>query len=326
MTPDFKIIAAGINITAQIKDRLLGLTISDEAGFKSDTVEIALDDRDNAIELPLPGAPMAVFMGYRETFLVPMGVFTADEVLAKGPPDTVTIRGKSANLGGPLQEQKTRAWDDMTIADIVATIASEHALEPRVAERYRDFRYEHLDQTDESDLNFLTRLAQNHDAIATVKGEALLFIGRGEGLTASGLPMLPVPITKTGNLKWSMTLAARGDFKSVEAYWHDQETGTRQTVTAGDGTPVRKLRHVYATEEEAQTAAQSQLDEAQRGKDTLKVTMPGNPLIAAEGQILALGFRIGVSGLWSITRAKHQIAGRGFTTLIETEKPKSEIG
>lgn len=58
MTPDFKVIAAGINITPQIRDRLLSLTIMDEAGLKSDSVEITLDDRDGLIELPIPGAPL----------------------------------------------------------------------------------------------------------------------------------------------------------------------------------------------------------------------------------------------------------------------------
>lgn len=322
MTPDFKIIAAGINITPQISDRLLSLTVSDAAGMKSDTVEITLDDRDNAVELPLPGALMAVFMGYKESLLVPMGIYTADEVVAKGPPDTVTIRGKAAHLGGGLQEQKTRAWDDVTIEDIVTTIAGEHELTPKVAERFREFHYDHLDQTDESDINFLTRLAQDHDALASVKGQTLLFIGRGEGLTASGLPMLPIPIRKTGQLRWSMTLASRGDFRTVEAYWHNTDTGARETVSVGDGPPVRKLRHVHASEEEAQAAAQAKLDEAQRGTDRLSVEMPGNPLIAAEAQILAIGFRIGVSGLWSITDVQHQIAGGGFTTSIDAEKPK----
>ena len=52
MTPDFEVWAAGVNITSQVKDRLISLTVTDEAGFKSDAVEIALDDRDNAIELP----------------------------------------------------------------------------------------------------------------------------------------------------------------------------------------------------------------------------------------------------------------------------------
>lgn len=324
MTPDFKVIAAGINITPQIKDRLLSLSVSDEAGLKSDQLEITLDDRDNAIELPAPGAPLVVLMGYKETFLVPMGVFTADEVVCKGPPDTVTIRGKAANMGGSIKEQKTRSWEGKTIKDIVATIAGEHDLEPKVAKAYADFRYEHLDQTDESDLNFLTRIAKDHDALATVKGEALLFIGRGEGKTASGIPMLPLPITKSGKLSWSMTLASRENYKSAQAYWHDQTTGKKEVVTEGEGSPAKKLRHTYGTEDEARQAAKGKLAEIKRGNESLSMTMPGNPLIAAEGQIIALGFRVGVAGLWSITRARHELRGSGFTTSIETEKPNSE--
>jgi phage protein D len=173
MTQDFKVIAAGINITSQIKDRLLALVVTDEAGFKSGTVEITLDDRDNAIELPLPGAPLVLFMGYKETFLVPMGVFTADEVVAKGPPDRIIIRGKAVNLGGSIKE-------------------------PKVAKPLRAFTYEHIDQTDESDIHFLTRIGKGHDAIASVKGQTLLFVNKGEGKTASGIPMIPRPITKSG--------------------------------------------------------------------------------------------------------------------------------
>ena len=322
MTPDFKVIAAGINITSQIEDRLLSLVVSDQAGFKSDTVEITLDDRDNAIELPLPGAPLIVFMGYKETFLAPMGVFTADEVVAKGPPDRVTIRGKAVNLGGSIKEQKTRNWDDKTIEDIVGTIAGEHGLEPKVAEALKPFLYEHLDQTDESDINFLTRIAKDHDAIATVKGEALLFIGKGEGKTASGLQMIPRPITKSGELRWSMTLASRGNFKAVEAHWHNEESGQKETVIAGEGSPIKRLRHIHSTKAEAEKAAKAKLDEFKRGDDTLSITMPGDPTVAAEGQIIALGFRIGVSGLWSVTSARHEISGGGFTTSIKTEKPK----
>ncbi len=233
MTPDFKVIAAGINITSQIGNRLLSLVVKDEAGFKSDTLEVTLDDRDNAIALPLLGALLIVFMGYKETSLMMMGMFTADEVAAKGPPDRVTIRGKAMNLSGSIKEQKTRNWDDKTIEDIVGTIAGEHDLEPKVAEALKPFLYTHLDQTDESDINFLTRIAKDHDAIATVKGKALLFIGKGVGKTASGIPTIPRPITKSGELRWSMTLASRGNLKAVGAHWHNEETGQKETVTAG---------------------------------------------------------------------------------------------
>ena len=283
MTPDFEVWAAGINITDQIKDRLLSLTVTDEAGFKSDAVELVLDDRDNAIELPLPGAPMLVLIGYKETFLMPMGAYTADEVVAKGPPDTITIRAKAANLGGSIKEQKTRAWDDVTIEDIIAKIAAEHGLEPKVAEAFKAFHYEHLDQTDESDIHFVTRLAKQHDALASVKGNALLFMGKGAGKTVSGLVMPPRPIQKTGKLSYSMTLVTRGNYKSVEASWQNEDTGTRDKVTAGDGSPVKKLRHTYPNKKEAEQAAKAKLDEFKRGNDTLRITMPGDPTVAAEG-------------------------------------------
>ncbi len=321
MTPDFKVIAAGINITSQISDRLLGLTVNDEIGTKTDQVEIALDDRGNAIDLPPPGAPLLVAMGYKEAFLMPMGLYTADEVVAKGPPDTVTIRGKAADLGGTIKEQKTRAWDDKTIEEIVTAIAGEHELEPKVAEVYADFHYDHLDQTDESDINLLIRIAKDHDALATVKGGSLLFVTKGEGKTASGLDMLPIPITKSGKIAWSMTFATREDFNSVSANWHDQATGKKEKVTEGDGAPVKKLRHTYANEGEARASAKAALAEIKRSKDTLSMTMPGNPAIAAGGQILAIGFRAGVNGTWSIKSASHRINSGGFTTSIECEKP-----
>lgn len=324
MTPAFKIVAAGVNITDQISERLLSLVVTDEAGGKSDRVQITLDDRDNAIELPLPGAPLVVSMGYEETYLAPMGIFTADEVVAKGPPDKVIIRGKAANLGGSIKGQITRAWDDSTIADIVGTIAGAHGLKAKVSEAFRDIIYSHLDQTDESDISLLTRLAKDHDAIASVKGETLVFMGKGEGKTASGIPMPPRIMRKDGNIRWSMTLASRGKFGSVEASWHNQQTGTRDKVTTGEGAPVKRLRHVYPDQDEARRAARAKLDEMGRGNDTLSVTMLGDPLIAAEAQILASGFRVGVSGTWSIKSARHEIAGGGYTTSIEAEKPKSE--
>ena len=37
--------------------------------------------------------------------------------------------------------------------------------------------------------------------------------------------MILRPITKSGELRWSMTLASRGNFQAVEAHWHNEETG-----------------------------------------------------------------------------------------------------
>lgn len=324
MKPDFSIVADGQDITGLIKDRLLSLSVTDEAGFKSDAVEITLDDRGGEIELPTPGANLIVSLGYSEQFLVPMGIYTSDEVTMRGLPARMTIRGKSANMGGSIKEQKTRSWDKKKLGEIVQTIAAEHGLEPQVAEAYRDFFYEHLDQTDESDINFLTRLGKEHDAIVSVKGEALLFMGKGEGKTASGAALAQRYIYRDGKTTYSATLANRENFKAVEAFWHDHQAGERKKVTEGEGSPVKRLRHSFPNESEAKRAAKAKLDEMKRGNDTFTVTMPGDPLVMAEGQIVAVGFRSGIDGTWSVKGVKHSLTSAGYRTTIRCEKPKKE--
>ena len=63
------------------------------------------------------------------------------------------------------------------------------------------------------------------------------------------------------------------------------------------------------------------MDEIKRGNNTASITMLGEPLLAAEAQTLAIGFRSGVSDKWWIESARPTIRGLGFTTKFETEKP-----
>lgn len=321
MTPDFKIMAAGANITPQIKDRLISLRISDEAGTKSDMLEVTLDDRDGRVEIPLPGAPILVMLGYSETGIMPMGLFTADEVTVSAPPAQIIIRAKAAHLGGSIKEQKTRSWDKKTIGEIVDTIAGEHKLTPKVAEPFKAIKYEHIDQTDESDIHFLSRIGRDHDALVSVKGGALLFMARGTGLTVSGLSMLPRPVWSKDAASWTMTFATRENWGSVTAQWHDTASAARKEVKAGDAQPTYKLRHIYSSEQEAQQAADAKLTETKRGNDTFEVVIPGDPLIAAGGRIVTLGFRPGVDGLWSVKSVAHELSTSGFITKISTERP-----
>lgn len=321
MRPDFVVIADGIAITPQIKDRLLSLTVTDNAVGSADTVEIELDDRDGLIELPRPGARLRVLMGYEGRLLLPMGTYIAREVSLEGPPDRMTIVGEAADIGGELKEQKTRSWDEMTIGDIVATIAGEHGLEPKVSEQLASYYYDHLDQTDESDIHFVMRIGRDHDALVNVKGEALLFIARGEGKTAAGVPLLPQVITRGQTTSHRVLRSTREFFPKVEAAWHDRKKGQRSIEVAGEGQPVKKMRQTFATKEDAQRAAEAKLKEMEREGDTVEITMPGNAALTAEGRLILAGFRVGVDGVWSLTSVTHRLDGSGFKTSIAGELP-----
>nr|VFK12740.1 MAG: hypothetical protein BECKLFY1418C_GA0070996_100165 [Candidatus Kentron sp. LFY] len=323
MTPAFRIFADSSEITGAIRDRLISLSVTDEAGNHSDTVEIRLDDRDGIIELPRKGAELEVLMGYRESGLVEMGLFTVDEVELTGPPDTMVVRGKAANMRASLKAHKTRPWDETTIGDIVAAIAGEHGLEPRVADSLASVKIVHLDQTEESDLHLLTRIAKKYDAVSKPVNNFLLFVPRGEAKSATGKEIPAVSINRNETSDHRVTLADRGKYQAVLAHWHDTSTGLRTPVQVGEGEPVFTLRHAYKDANTATAAAQAKLDALMRGLGTLSLTLKhGNPVLAAEAKLTLLGFREGVDGDWVITQANHTMAGGGYSTSLGAETPK----
>lgn len=324
MKPDFKIVMDGFNATSKIGDRLLSITVQDDAGVKSDTVRIELDDRGNTLLEPPDGAAIVVFMGYKGRGLMPMGLFTLDKVEYEVAPDRMIIQGKAADFGGSIKDQKSRSWDDKTIEDIVTTIAGEHDLKPKIADRFKAIKYDYLAQRAESDINFLARIGREQDAIATVKQGALLFIGKGEGKSASGLTLPQAWVFKSQALAGTRVTKNKATiYKSVKATWHDKESGDKKSVTVGDGAPVFEITHPHQSRDAAKSAAKAKLDEQARLGHSLSVKLEGTPLLRAEGQLLAIGFRLGVPPLWSIKSVVHRLTSAGFTTQVECELPKA---
>ncbi len=100
MTPAFRVVADGADITAMINDRLLQLKTTDKPGMESDEFELRIDDRDGAVVLPPRGASIEIFLGYVETSLTRIGRYVVDEIELSGPPDTLVITGKASDMRG----------------------------------------------------------------------------------------------------------------------------------------------------------------------------------------------------------------------------------
>jgi hypothetical protein len=322
MTPDFRILADSADITAAIRARLVSLSVTDEAGTDSDSAEITLDDRDGVIALPRTGAQLEIGMGYKESGVLTMGRYVVDEISLSSNPQTLRIRSRAADLRQGLKRPRTRPWEDVSVSDIVSTIAAEHGYEPKVAQALASEQIKHLDQLDESDLHFLTRLARERGAIAKPAGGMLLFVPPGEAKSASGKNLPAITLDRNEFTRWSVTIAERGKYLSVIARWHDPDTATEHSVTVGEGDPTYTIRRLYPDEATATSAARAQLDAFTRGVATLRATGPGNPTFVGESPLTISGVRSGVDGSWSVTRVTHRIDKGGYTCDIEAEIPK----
>lgn len=320
--PTARIVIDGLDITTRLLDKsrkkiLVSLTITDEAGIKSDTAELTIDNREG-FPAPKKGALMEVWLGYEPT-PVYMGKYRVDDWTKSGPPNILTVSAKAAELTTKIKGQKTRSWHDTTLGDIVKKIAGEHSLGVAVDSELSGRKVEHIDQQTESDLNFLSRLAKRNGALFKLADGKVLFAKKGSKTTPAGSAK-PAKTVKPGDVgSWSMTESERGGHKSVKCSWMDHKAGKRKTVTAGEGEPVHRDKRLYRTEAEAKAAAEAALGDLARGKRDGSLTMAGNPDFCAEMDVTLADFDPDVDGTYSAKSVSHTLDSSGYSTTVNLE-------
>lgn len=329
MSPNYRLVANSNDITAIIKDRLVSLRFTDGTGYDSDMLEVVLadNDPDNPIQMPATGAELELFLGYDDA-AERIGLFICDEIELSGWPAEMTIRARAApfdlskNGKTALQTQKSRSWPKATtLGAMVKKIAAEHGLEPAIAAKLASISLPHIDQNAESDLHFLARVAKKYDAVVKPAAGKLILAKKGEAKAVNGQSLPKVTLTQEEVSRWRLVRSKRETAGMVVAYWHVTKNAKRNEIRVGSGVPVMRLKMYYPTKEMAVAAARSELDRRERGQVKLSVTLPGRTDLIAEGRVVLSGFRDGVAGEWSITRAEHSMDRNGYVTLIEAEKP-----
>lgn len=324
MQPKFKIIADATDVTAKISDRLIELRIVTTSDKSSDYVEIMLDDREGKLALPSSGMWLDVSIGYADKPPTSMGRFIHDDHDIELNPRRLAIRAKAADFtaNSALKAPKTRSFDDIGLCDLVNQIASEHDYTGACAPDFADITIAHIDQTAESDLNLLRRIARQHGATFKAAGQHLLFLPTGKGKSAATQRTLPSVTIRPGDItRGRVNRKDRTKYRSVTAKYRDIDQGKTITVRVGEGDPTFEIRDPRPNRDQALADAESRYKTLQRKSGSLSLTLPGNPILMAEGRVVMKGWRDGVDGDWSITRVTHVISGNGGYRCDVTAEP-----
>ncbi len=318
--PSYRISLDGQDITPRINGRLLQLTLIDNRGMEADQLDITLSDYDGKLAIPRKGVELRLAIGW-EDGLVERGTYIVDEVEHSGAPDVIILRARSADLRGSLRVKRSQSWHCISIGDLVRTIANRQNLTPLLSEQLARISLEHIDQTDESDIAFLTRLAERYDAVATVKAGNLLFLAAGEGTTASGQSIPTVAITRAAGDSHRYSVIDREQYTGVVARWHDLANARLREVIAGSAGNLKSLRQTYPTEAAARAAAQAEWNRIGRGAAAFSLTLArGRPDLYPETPLRVRGFKRDIDERsWLITRVTHTLTEGGYTTAIECE-------
>lgn len=320
-SPDYRLTLQGQTLSPELDARLSNLRLTDNRGMEADQLDITLSDHDGRLELPPHGAELHLALGWKGQPLVDRGTYIVDEVEHSGTPDTVTIRARSADMRQGLPGKRTQSWDNVVIRDIIATIAERHALEPRLSESLAGIRVRHIDQTDESDLHFLTRLAERFDAVATVKAGKLLFVAAGQATTASGTQIPPITLTRRVGDQHRYVISDRDAYSGVKAYWNDASGAERKQVIAGETDNLKSLRPTYASEDDALAAAQSEWQRIQRGVAEFSLDLAdGRPDLYPETPVRLVGWKGQIdAATWLITEVTHNLSDSAYSMSLSME-------
>ena len=321
MTPEFRITANGADFSAAARDRLLSLTVTEADGEEADRLEITLDDRDGRLESPPIEALISVALGYRDTGLSSMGLFEVEGVRGNGPPDTMTITATAVDLRNLARAPRTVAHEDRTLEEIALEIAGRAGLGLVLGSSLADVRFDYIAQTAESDLHFLTRIARGLDATAKAASGRLVVARRSDNVTAAGDAKRPVRLSRAELTDWRFDISAREAEGTVEAEIQMTESAEKKLIKVGSGDPVRRLRHVFATEDEARSHAEAVLARSIREKTEIGATLARfEPALFAAGRVSFAGLRPEFAGAWHITEVRHNLANGGLVTSITANR------
>lgn len=371
LTPFALLTLNGKAFGTETNARIISIEMTDKRGFEADELTIELNDYDGAIAIPSMGDKITLDLGYKETGVVSKGEFKFAEFTHQGAPDTLSITARAADLADTLAEQKEKSWHKQTLFQIVETIAKVHGYSGekcKIADEYKQVNIAHIDQTSESDASFLSRLAEQYGAIATVKHGILLFIPEGNAQTASGKDIEPVIITRQSGDQHTFSYDTANAYNAVRAYYTDKKTGKKMEVVIGkenlqaekktvskttkykkprkdkttgktvtgktttknvqvtrkidtNGLKIKTLRHLYASETGAYSAARAAFKKLLRGAAQFSLSLAvGRPDLYPETPVVVDGFKPEIDReTWLITEITHRLDDGGYVCDVKLE-------
>lgn len=320
--PIFKVEVEGIDISAKIVDRLISLNVKDNRGLEVDSIDLELDDSDGLLSIPPEGAKIQVWLGWSNTGLIDKGVYKVESTAHRGTPDVLSITAFASDISEGLKQKRERSFNNKTIEDIFTTVANQYELKPIIHNKFASKVIKYIAQN-ESDANLITRIADENDAIATVKNSHLLLLPRGASQTVSGLNLPRVSIMRTMGDQHSYTTGTGTDkVTAVKAFYYETNKSKKGNVVIGDNQDnLKELRFVHRDKETAEQAANAEYNRCKRGAKQLSYTLSlGDPSLIPEQEYEFIGLKQEIDEIvWLATNLTHNLSENGLTTSIELE-------
>ncbi len=318
--PDFVLYFEGKDITKDLRPYMLEIKYTDNI-TAVDNLNIILDNSTKEFttnSFPTTDLEIKLYIKHLKTGeYIYCGTFKRDDFERKLY--IANLKASSIVKNSTIKTtKKNRTFKNTSLSKIVNQIAIENNLQP-IIKLKEDIPIKNLLQQNETDSQFIEKLAKNYSFNQKITPEKLFFIHQKE------LEDQP-PIQKfkeTDLIDCSLNDKTAVIYKKAIVFYHDPKENRDFKYEYEDpDIPVGeelKINQKVESIEEAKKLAISKLKEKNKFRHSGTITVEGNPLLVA-GATIELDTQDIFSGKYFIESSTHTISQQGYTTQLQIRK------
>ena len=318
--PDFVLYFEGKDITKDLRPYILELRYTDNVSAVDD-LSIVLDNSNKEFtnaSFPTPNLEIKLYIKHLKTReYIYCGTFKRDNLKRKLY--TTTIKALSIVKKSTIKTtKKNRTFQNTSLSQIVSQIATENSLTP-VIKQTEDLQIKNILQQNETDSQFIEKLAKKYGYLQKITPDKLFFIQQEELENQE-----PIEIFKENDLiDCDLDDNTAKIYKGAVVYYHDPKENKDfkyeyidPNIEIGE---ILKINQKVENTEEAKKLAISMLKQKNKFKQSGSITVEGNPLLVAGATVeLDLGDKF--SGKYFIESSTHTVGQQGYTTTLQIRK------
>lgn len=345
--PDWRILYAHSDVTLALDPFHVRSAWTDPLHGRPTRIDITLENREGLFSgpfMPAKGDDLGFQIGYKNgplQGLWPGGSFTLDEFELTGPPDQVIVRGLGSNVKKAQREIRSRAFEGAKLQDVVSRVAK--SLEMNWVGEMPNISFDRVTQNQETDLDFLRRLAESYGCVLRVEDGTLVF-HRLDLVLKDGLEVV---VERSNVIRYSIRSKTADQPRGfVSRYWDparkdqfkpltskptlitikklpapsNKLTPEGRLVLDSGRVDIGKILDRVENSAQAQARMDAALLRANMGAAAGVIEVLGDPRLRSGVTVNLTDDWLNLSGAYVVTMAKHTIGKDGYTTEIDIAK------
>ncbi len=300
--PQVLMIKGGAIISAGLNDHLVAVEYIDAIDNEVDGLILTFS---KMFLPPVSGDKIKVSIGFGST-LDYIGEFYVTGWTEQPHDGVMEIKLTPIDFSKKLKENRTGSYDKVTLDQILKEVAKRHNLE--VKNDLKKVSYAHKAQTNESDLVFMHRLAQENNATFAIKNGTIIFRPKSLSKDKETLSKVFLSMNDISDLR--IEYQDKTEYLSGEAKFRDTKKNKTVVVKIGDKEPKLTIEGSFKNEAEARARIQAEIDKKNAGRVRGSFLATTQPVVA--GSILTLALDYKIENDLQITKVRHTIDHGGY--------------